>query len=1740
MNSKRYQIIFSSKLNALMVVGERSKRSGKSVGGSVASSAFVAQFASMTSFIGMLVWGLALISTAFAEPLANALPVGGVVVQGVATIDQSSNAMVIHQDTSKAIVNWQSFDIGAAARVNVIQPSSESVLLNRVVGNNPSQIFGSLDANGQVILINSHGILFGKDGSVNANAFTASTLDMRDADFMAGNYRYFSTGVNGEIVNQGGINAQQYVALIGASVINDGAINTRGGNVYLGAAEAITVPVSNSGRIRMELSPASINTAVENTRNGVIVTQGGQVYIQASSLNDAVANISSAGKIDTSGTQAGSVNLLADAGVINVSGSIVANSSGAANQGGDVFIGRDSLTGKLASATDVSGATLLSNKGFVETSGHALKVDGVLVNAANWLLDPDNIDITGDAAAATTGYSKIKASDIANALNAGTSVTVSTTAASSANQPAYKDTAGTGAGSAVTGDGNILISSAIVKSGANNASLSLLADNGIVMNARIGRASADSISAGKLDLTMTASGNASLSTNSKGITLSNVIDANGGLVRLSGTTKNTLNGSWNSDNTAYSGIIFNSNSGIKAATYEVTGIQNAPTSWSLAGVIFNGSNISLTSTTGNSFVRGTKDSVNASLYGAGVHFRNDSALTVTTGSGTSVISGTTVRISTSGNNVGITSNGNVTIGSLTENMSIRAGTINAASGTLSILGSFVELYNDGANLTGADNTTVNLKSAGNLNLSLIGEPSGALSVGNNASLNVEAGGVLQSYRAISAGAGGTVNIKASTANLNIGNDLAIRGVTANTVNITADNLVLNNSNGTNKLTATGTLTIANKTATQPINIGGVDASGTLGISQAELDQMTATSLIIGSNSAGNITVSSAITTKASAGDFSLLGNGNIMINSALTVGDAGATKNLTLNATGSASSVTQNAAIKATGLELLGANATYTLNNTSNDVSVLAGNTKIISYFDTNALTIGSVGSVGLSASGTIKVETNNSISVTQAILTSDTSNAAIYLNAGKSTAAGTAGGGDVQVSGAGGMTVGSGGRATLMTGSILGSTGVTALVGSGSGNFRYNSDEVATNYSTALGAGTYAVYREAPSAALTMNSDTKIYNGLVYTGGNGYTLISGGVNGDSATQMGASVAYGGTAQNAKNVGSYSITNTSSASALGYNLSYGAGTLTVNRASLSASLVGLIQKEYDGTTAANNLTNTNFNLTGWINGEGATLNQSLGAYSSANVNSNTPSGKGSVTANLSNTNFTANSGTDLNNYNLPAFATGNIGVITPATLLVKVNNTSAFVTQDARNAIDQGFVYTGFKNGENENTALSGAYIRTYSNGGNNTPVAGTYNGVYGLSASPVALNVNYSISVQNGNLTVVPADKLLITIASQSDVYGNLTSTNAGEAGVGTVTAQYCFDSGCSSVSSLTMTKFSATQWKAADNTNSYVVFDTSLASPSYSSGGYLKAGSYRYTASEIVPLSLPNGNFTGQATNGGVLTVNTKALTLNASNVTKVYDGTNVLAGMTLTPTGVMSGDVIGVSSSGGTFAGVSAGSQTFNLTGLQLEGSDRSNYSFATNSLTGTGSITPKVLTIIGGSAEDKMFDGNTSVKFVPGVINGLVGNESLTLSSSAVFVDPAVGSNKNVLVTYNLANGSNGGLATNYKFLNANPPSRLNSVLQASIKESEPFVNPVTPRSPTSPSQSRGSSSSVLSQQSVGQIVKPQEPAKQCSVENLEVCNCQDTLITEVLLCILPLDDSSGDKPVEKPSLKVSKQ
>ena len=643
MNKQCFKTVFSKRLGCLVAVGEHASSQGKANGASGAPGVAGASLGTWSQFVGVLVAGSAAVGLAWAAPANNALPTGGQVAQGGASISTNGANMNIQQTTAKAVVNWQSFDIGKDAKVNIQQPGADSVMLNRVTGANPSQIFGQLNANGQVVLVNPNGVLFGKDGSVSATSFTASTLGISDANFMAGNMQYERNGSTASVVNQGSIKTSGgYVALLGASVSNEGKIETNGGTAYLAAAETVKVPLSGSGRIKLELSPSAINAAVSNSKEGTIVTQGGQVYMQAAALNTAVASIIQSGAVDTTGNQGGAVHLLADGGTIKVDGSITANSTGQDDKGqqrkgGDIVIGRDEETGTLAASTDVSGAVLESKGGFVDTSGHHLTADGVQVIAKDWLLDPDDIEINNNGTATNTNYSQISNATIKTALNKGTAVTIATTT------PTY--TGITPPASSTTHEGNVLVSGAITKdantslNGANpDASLTLIADNGLTVNAAITSTS------GKLDINLTAkgmtngkpvSGVGAMSDTeralSRGLFINGVsLDAKGGDITLSGTSyanasATRVNGVCTAGNcnamatnAIGKGVQIHNGANLSGHNITVTGTADNQSGQTSYGVVFQRYPTQATVTaTGNISITGT---LNGGGRGSGVFF----------------------------------------------------------------------------------------------------------------------------------------------------------------------------------------------------------------------------------------------------------------------------------------------------------------------------------------------------------------------------------------------------------------------------------------------------------------------------------------------------------------------------------------------------------------------------------------------------------------------------------------------------------------------------------------------------------------------------------------------------------------------------------------------------------------------------------------------------------------------------------------------------------------------------------------------------------------------------------------------------------------------------------------------------------------------------------------------------------------------------------------------------------------
>ena len=180
-------------------------------------------------------FGLYAVEAMAIAPGVNELPTGAQVVAGSSTLNQSGNQLNITQSSQRSIINFNTFNIGAQAGVNVAQPNSSAAALYRVTSGSPSQIYGSLTANGQVFLTNSAGAYFSQGAVVNTGSFLGTTYQIQDSDFMAGNYRFSRSGSTASLTNYGSITAANggFVALLGQNISNQGTIRANLGKVVL-------------------------------------------------------------------------------------------------------------------------------------------------------------------------------------------------------------------------------------------------------------------------------------------------------------------------------------------------------------------------------------------------------------------------------------------------------------------------------------------------------------------------------------------------------------------------------------------------------------------------------------------------------------------------------------------------------------------------------------------------------------------------------------------------------------------------------------------------------------------------------------------------------------------------------------------------------------------------------------------------------------------------------------------------------------------------------------------------------------------------------------------------------------------------------------------------------------------------------------------------------------------------------------------------------------------------------------------------------------------------------------------------------------------------------------------------------------------------------------------------------------------------------------------------------------------
>ncbi|MCM2287790.1 MAG: filamentous hemagglutinin N-terminal domain-containing protein, partial [Sulfuritalea sp.] len=388
------------------------------------------------------------VAAAFAQPaLAN--PVGPSVAAGSATFATAGNTLTV-TNTPNAIINWQQFNIGQNETTRFIQQSAQSAVLNRIGGQDASQILGTLSSNGRVFLVNPNGVMFGRGAVVDVAGLIVSNLNLSDANFLA-NKLSFGGGGLGTVTNLGNISTPLggSVYLVGSNVGNQGVITTPQGQVVLAAGSSVSLIDSAGPELSVTLTAngnKAVNLGAINAAGGRI-DMFGAIIEQAGVLRADSATVDAAGNITLKATQSATVsgeisatNAVGSGGKVQLLGDQVALTStaridvsgvgggGTALIGGD-YQGKNPAVQNATLTTITAGATIRAdalnkgdggrvivwsddktvfdgfisargganggNGGFVETSGHRrLLLDGSVDTRApqgktgNWLLDP--------------------------------------------------------------------------------------------------------------------------------------------------------------------------------------------------------------------------------------------------------------------------------------------------------------------------------------------------------------------------------------------------------------------------------------------------------------------------------------------------------------------------------------------------------------------------------------------------------------------------------------------------------------------------------------------------------------------------------------------------------------------------------------------------------------------------------------------------------------------------------------------------------------------------------------------------------------------------------------------------------------------------------------------------------------------------------------------------------------------------------------------------------------------------------------------------------------------------------------------------------------------------------------------------------------------------------------------------------------------------------------------------------
>ena len=340
-------------------------------------------------------------------PMALASPTGPDVFLGQGDVSGLGTSHVTITQTSQNLgINWQTFNNAPNEVIQFNQPNVRSVALNRIFDQNPSQILGSLRANGIVILLNPNGVIFGPGAQVNVGGLIVSSLKLSNDNFMRGFYSFEGTGIEGAVKNMGHIQTAYGggVYLLAPNVENSGVITSPGGNIVLAAGTKVYLSNRPDGQGLMAELSAPTGQAV-NAKD--LIADGGHI-----TMAGRVVNQSGLVRANSIRQRNGKIELYASETLTLKAGSqTLAKGDGSGrSKGGTILAIADKLSGSATfekgAVIDVSGGTKGGHAGFAELSGSRVRLGGHFIGRAGrgfrggrLLIDPiQDLDLTGFAA----------------------------------------------------------------------------------------------------------------------------------------------------------------------------------------------------------------------------------------------------------------------------------------------------------------------------------------------------------------------------------------------------------------------------------------------------------------------------------------------------------------------------------------------------------------------------------------------------------------------------------------------------------------------------------------------------------------------------------------------------------------------------------------------------------------------------------------------------------------------------------------------------------------------------------------------------------------------------------------------------------------------------------------------------------------------------------------------------------------------------------------------------------------------------------------------------------------------------------------------------------------------------------------------------------------------------------------------------------------------------------------------